>query len=882
MCALSSSSSMEEISQYNDILSSDWNTSLQKIKEYILSLISKKKKKQKKEQIQVTKKDIEDALESETEKELTEKEKKKEKEQEEEKQQWWKNPPQEKWDFDIPPQDKDEYIPRDSEFGEALWEPSRFAEIYPPFLGYYAQGKKSYFDKNTNLRSKKKQLSDISHQVPEWSKLYTYAWVINEWITSIPLPDTALPDTWSLCFHSIHEPKFQKDQHNCMYLMSKEKQYISFHFALWQTKTIAPPIPHDTEKIIFDRLSKETQTLMKGLQWSTTSPLMLAQAIKRHIITTKKYSTKVQGTLRNKSNSSNYITHLDESPILECFSANSLFVALCRELGIAARLCVGHMVQSASKGLDPSKKEQKALLSKDNGHARSEIYDTDKKQRVRVDATPTIKEDGEKSNENGQEQEDKDKEENQESENNFDENQEWGEWDDEWKESDEGQEKESDKESESKKDKDSSKENKKKTKQKNTSSEKSPEEMLDELIEKAKEDTMTEQAEKIQETLDKLEQAKDKEEMKKILDESALEDFAKDMVDKIGNEWILEEEKKELENLTDEKDIEKKLKDSLLNDEYKEKLKNYSDILKEKIEEQKKRMKSEMENYGFKEQEIHLYQLYKQLEKEVEPQVKKQIAELQKLLPPSYQILKDEENFYRSGYNMERNKLVHWKVTGDNKIFKRNKTELENNEINMFETIMIDKSGSMWSFGDKNSPIRNAIKAAITRAKVLEHFKVQMSIVIFGDKIEEVMSFGEQFSNRSTKIPSTLMRVVTTGSWWNSQEPMTYTYSTMKRKMKELGGKSFGNISFIGDGDLYQFQEIPQLKLLIQDLKKSGMGVTAYYINNSQQKMPLINYYFGSPEDGGAVYAKDVEDLSSKIVNAHRTHLSRIISKFIK
>ena len=70
---------------------------------------------------------------------------------------------------------------------------------------------------------------------------------------------------------------------------------------------------------------------MKKLQ-AVKSPLAKAQAIKSHIITSKKYSTKVQGTLRDKSNSHNYIKHLDESPILECFSANSLFVALCREL----------------------------------------------------------------------------------------------------------------------------------------------------------------------------------------------------------------------------------------------------------------------------------------------------------------------------------------------------------------------------------------------------------------------------------------------------------------------------------------------------------------------------------------------------------------------
>lgn len=69
------------------------------------------------------------------------------------------------------------------------------------------------------------------------------------------------------------------------------------------------------------------------------------------------------------------------------------------------------------------------------------------------------------------------------------------------------------------------------------------------------------------------------------------------MVDKVGNEGILEEEKKEMEDLRDEKELEKKLKDSLLSDEYKEKLKKYTDILKEKIQEQKRQMKSEMERF---------------------------------------------------------------------------------------------------------------------------------------------------------------------------------------------------------------------------------------------------------------------------------------------
>jgi hypothetical protein len=31
---------------------------------------------------------------------------------------------------------------------------------------------------------------------------------------------------------------------------------------------------------------------------------------------------------------------------------------------------------------------------------------------------------------------------------------------------------------------------------------------------------------------------------------------------------------------------------------------------------------------------------------------------------------------------------------------------------------------------------------------------------------------------------------------------------------------------------------------MINELKKQGMGITAYYINKDESKMPLIEYYF--------------------------------------
>jgi hypothetical protein len=52
------------------------------------------------------------------------------------------------------------------------------------------------------------------------------------------------------------------------------------------------------------------------------------------------------------------------------------------------------------------------------------VRDEQHQIRVRFDATPTVKEDGEKSKENGQEQDKEEKGKNQDSENNFDDDQE--------------------------------------------------------------------------------------------------------------------------------------------------------------------------------------------------------------------------------------------------------------------------------------------------------------------------------------------------------------------------------------------------------------------------------------------------------------------------
>jgi hypothetical protein len=82
----------------------------------------------------------------------------------------------------------------------------------------------------------------------------------------------------------------------------------------------------------------------------------------------------------------------------------------------------------------------------------------------------------------------------------------------------------------------------------------------------------------------------------------------------------------------------------------------------------------------------------------------------------------------------------------------------------------------MGNFDDPNSPMRASVKAAIIRAKVLEHFKVEFNILLFDDNVEEVMSFGETYTDkRLNTVPSRLMRALQKSGGTNIGEPLAYT-----------------------------------------------------------------------------------------------------------
>ncbi len=849
----------------NNINSSNkFKESLSNVKEFILSLIRKKKERIEKE----TKNRVEEVIPQDENKEASMKD-----DSHTPKNSWNQdsNTPKQEQHF----QDEDEYIPKDSEFWESMWASPRFAEIHPHYKWYYVSGRNSYFDSNTNLWAKKKQLWDINDSIDKTQRKYTYAWVMPAGLVTIPLPNGSIPDISSIVYNGKYPPLFKKDQNNCIYIQCQEKQYVSFIFYQNQNITPLDPIKEDSEKIIFDKLSSETQNLLNSLK--PVSSKDTATQIKKHIISTKKYSTTKQWSLHKKSNKRNYITNLDASPVLDCFSAASLFAGLCRQLWIPCRVVTGHMSQETDGW--------KSLLGSNNGHAWNEFWDEDTQKWIHIDATPQVKEESDNtwnSQDNNNSESVSEQWDNSSKEN---ESLEPGESSDSWNsEWDKGELSEPLQEAKWQEWESSSQEWNDSQWQESEAPSKSPIEALEELIEQAREDSLSKQAEELKDTIEKLEQSESKEDIKNILDNTKLSDFAKDMIQDIWNSKILDQEKKEIENATDESEIEMLEKNSLLNEDYKKKLSEYADVVRKKIEEEKKRQKSKMERMGFKDNELHLFQTYQDLEKEIEPELRSQIKALERILPKKYHTIQDKQNYHRSGPRIgSTGKLIEHTLTWDPNVFRRDKQVRESNEINMFESIIIDRSGSMGNFHDLNSPIRESVKAAIIRAKVLEHFKVEFNILFFDDNIEEVMAFGEVFTDkRLNTVPSRLMRALQNSWGTDIGQPLAYTLWKLEDYKKKTKKQSFWNISFIGDGTPISGLKWEWLKSLINEIRNKWYGLTAYYIGWSNQDKTELEWYFWNEQKGWTIIVPDIWQLKQKLIWSYNTGLRNIIRKYTK
>jgi len=301
-------------------------------------------------------------------------------------------PPGMKGDPSIPEEDKDEYEtpppgkeqPKgDKESAEK--QETVFFTITPsgsskfPMTGDYCKGHKSYYDVPRKTWSKRKRLVSYTNGL-KGNERQTIAGRTSAGIKAIPLPNGYALDFTSL---SADAPaKILRDQNGCFYIQTDGVCNFLIDFLKEAQSFHCPPIAEDLQHLYTGSLSSETEAMIASL---AGTPLQKAKQAQKHILDHHAYpaggNLQAAGALQFKlreAPADKYIQGLDQSEYLECYSANTLFVAMVRKAGVQARLVVGHKVEGAVEG--------KALITDQTGHAWSEIWDGSAWRRV--DATP--------------------------------------------------------------------------------------------------------------------------------------------------------------------------------------------------------------------------------------------------------------------------------------------------------------------------------------------------------------------------------------------------------------------------------------------------------------------------------------------------------------
>ncbi len=292
----------------------------------------------------------------------------------------------------IAPDDEDEYHTSEPGPGEtmekgpaaSIFEITHAGKNKDALVGYYASGRKSYYDIATKTWSKRKQLTPYTTAVSGDDR-YTISGRIQGNIKSLPIPAGYCLDASSMAWDG-EKPELFRDQKGCFYVEPKGSCFFSVDFLKEQMPVGEAPIAEDLEPLTHQPFSSESEALLSSLGGSAKQQV---EKIIRHVHGHHFYpgggdlkmAQALQHKLRSESDGEEYVQKLEQSEYLECYSSNTLFIGLCRKAGIPARLVIGHKLDGARDGV--------AAITGSTGHAWSEFWDGSAWRRV--DATPPVK-----------------------------------------------------------------------------------------------------------------------------------------------------------------------------------------------------------------------------------------------------------------------------------------------------------------------------------------------------------------------------------------------------------------------------------------------------------------------------------------------------------
>lgn len=695
----------------------------------------------------------------------------------------------------IPPDDEDEYntppppLPGESrENAPGTTQPPLF-EITPPLKADYCAGKKSYFNIDQKTWSKKKVLTPYAKNVPG-TKRYTITGTIEGNVKALPIPNHYAIDLASLKVSAGDPPQFFRDQNGCFYVQSTTRCTFSIDFLKEQPPFIKNPIPEDTGALYRGTLSGKTEQAITQLHGTNIEKAEQARAYvrKNHFYPGAgdlQMAQALQHKLRTTSTGDNYLQNLDQSEYLECYSANTLFIAMVRKAGVPARLVVGHHVDRATKG--------KALITMKTGHAWTEIWDgTD---WVRVDATPPPKPEDKKKKEQKKKDEGTPPEEDDDTTTDCDEAEDNGMEppDDEPEDDDEGEGEEGESGDVVDKTRKKSKKRQKKVQE--------PDEAEGNDMDQAQKDL--EKAQKKRE-----EMQRKKEQMKqKAEDADSFKDL-KDLYKEAEEEELFNEDKQELKDQLDAKkqemkeeiqnELQQMFDDGFLDEARKEELER--ELAKDNLD-NLDRLKQQID------QEMRLYRDYEAIKAEIMPLVDQWFRFFAEKLPKEKSAEIDEDSRTRTGAfdrrAMTNARSILFGLVRNPRVFKSSV------KPRFIASYLVDVSGSM--AGQK---LLNARKALIFYSELFSRISqvfgyIRFSIHTFADSIEKIKGFDQDYASTNrypfpdgeqSTVKLRLMKHVKTSGSTNMLDAIRLAAAELNEQKKGYPDHASA-LYFTGDGD---------------------------------------------------------------------------------
>jgi len=241
----------------------------------------------------------------------------------------------------------------------------------------------------------------------------------------------------------------------------------------------------------------------------------------------------------------------------------------------------------------------------------------------------------------------------------------------------------------------------------------------------------------------------------------------------------------------------------------------------------------EMRELGFAPGEAENFRRFKRLESSMRPVIENFTRVLYRYLPKK-ETYEYGGEFY-SGSQIDFDKISRKVPIGDYRIFKRRET-VESTEAKMYVTLLIDNSGSM--AGEK---MEESLKTTIFFARVLKRFEIPFAVKFFGDHVEDVKNFDDDYDNPRTRIKPKLVELSdASGGSTNLSDPLEESFEEMtgaRRKFPE----SFGAIFVISDGGANSGLTGEALKNLIRENQK-GMIIQGFGLGAEGQ---ALSGYFG-------------------------------------